>query len=133
QQPRLREQPAGDHDFLLVAARQKPDRPFQGCWRDVQFVHVVLAGLPFALGDRKSTRLNSSHVKISYAVFCLKKKKTRLKRNSLTERDRTRKRRRMINRVETYEKASYRCMQTINKKNNDISKYEYGTTRSASD
>src|SRR5215475_15661144 len=27
------------------------------------------------LGDRKSTRLNSSHVKISYAVFCLKKKK----------------------------------------------------------
>src|SRR5690606_40345896 len=28
-----------------------------------------------ALEDRKSTRLNSSHVKISYAVFCLKKKK----------------------------------------------------------
>src|SRR5690606_41015183 len=28
-----------------------------------------------AVGDRKSTRLNSSHVKISYAVFCLKKKK----------------------------------------------------------
>src|SRR5436309_16108283 len=27
------------------------------------------------LEDRKSTRLNSSHVKISYAVFCLKKKK----------------------------------------------------------
>src|SRR5690606_41068707 len=27
------------------------------------------------LGDRKSTRLNSSHVKISYVVFCLKKKK----------------------------------------------------------
>src|SRR5690606_40943763 len=32
---------------------------------------------PYArdLRDRKSTRLNSSHVKISYAVFCLKKKK----------------------------------------------------------
>src|SRR5690606_40704493 len=28
------------------------------------------------LEDRKSTRLNSSHVKISYAVFCLKKKTT---------------------------------------------------------
>src|SRR5690349_24265470 len=28
--------------------------------------------------DRKSTRLNSSHVEISYAVFCLKKKKTSL-------------------------------------------------------
>src|SRR3712207_8518153 len=30
------------------------------------------------LGDRKSTRLNSSHANISYAVFCLKKKKTKL-------------------------------------------------------
>src|SRR5438067_9254551 len=29
-----------------------------------------------ASGDRKSTRLNSSHVSISYAVFCLKKKKS---------------------------------------------------------
>src|SRR5437868_12040795 len=29
--------------------------------------------------DRKSTRLNSSHVSISYAVFCLKKKKTKQK------------------------------------------------------
>src|SRR5690606_41246489 len=31
--------------------------------------------LPLVAVDRKSTRLNSSHVKISYAVFCLKKKK----------------------------------------------------------
>src|SRR5207302_8553391 len=30
--------------------------------------------------DRKSTRLNSSHVKISYAVFCLKKKKKKKKK-----------------------------------------------------
>src|SRR5258708_24338303 len=30
-----------------------------------------------SLGDRKSTRLNSSHQIISYAVFCLKKKKTK--------------------------------------------------------
>src|SRR5690349_22549305 len=37
----------------------------------------VLGGpvLPVRLPDRKSTRLNSSHVEISYAVFCLKKKK----------------------------------------------------------
>src|SRR5947209_18655039 len=34
-------------------------------------VHPVLA---VAHGDRKSTRLNSSHANISYAVFCLKKK-----------------------------------------------------------
>src|SRR3712207_7538409 len=36
-----------------------------------------LAGLPLRLRDRKSTRLNSSHANISYAVFCLKKKKTK--------------------------------------------------------
>src|SRR5207302_4928696 len=34
----------------------------------------AVRGLLAGLGDRKSTRLNSSHVKISYAVFCLKKK-----------------------------------------------------------
>src|SRR5690606_39405379 len=34
--------------------------------------------------DRKSTRLNSSHVKISYAVFCLKKKKNRCLISKLT-------------------------------------------------
>src|SRR5436309_4721210 len=39
-----------------------------------QGVGNLLCGLAGAL-DRKSTRLNSSHVKISYAVFCLKKKK----------------------------------------------------------
>src|SRR5256885_15774747 len=31
----------------------------------------------FGVGDRKSTRLNSSHLVISYAVFCLKKKNLR--------------------------------------------------------
>src|SRR5690606_40777763 len=33
-----------------------------------------ITGACFDVKDRKSTRLNSSHVKISYAVFCLKKK-----------------------------------------------------------
>src|SRR5690349_22374751 len=37
---------------------------------------VVSHGLAFYIEDRKSTRLNSSHVEISYAVFCLKKKRT---------------------------------------------------------
>src|SRR5699024_12443410 len=53
-----------------------PGRPRSGGWRQP-------AGWPPARenprcadrGDRKSTRLNSSHVSISYAVFCLKKKK----------------------------------------------------------
>src|SRR5690625_7118021 len=35
---------------------------------------VVFPGWPTGTSDRKSTRLNSSHVAISYAVFCLKKK-----------------------------------------------------------
>src|SRR5699024_11629104 len=34
--------------------------------------------------DRKSTRLNSSHVSISYAVFCLKKKKINRQRHKIT-------------------------------------------------
>src|SRR5256885_11634098 len=34
-----------------------------------------LAAAGLRMGDRKSTRLNSSHLVISYAVFCLKKKK----------------------------------------------------------
>src|SRR5690625_5530560 len=36
------------------------------------------AGIAFIGPDRKSTRLNSSHVAISYAVFCLKKKKNKV-------------------------------------------------------
>src|SRR2546427_6031366 len=36
-----------------------------------------------AVGDRKSTRLNSSHSQISYAVFCLKKKKKRQKNRAV--------------------------------------------------
>src|SRR5207249_10194606 len=35
-----------------------------------------------AVADRKSTRLNSSHVSISYAVFCLKKKKKKNNQNN---------------------------------------------------
>src|SRR5699024_12831110 len=39
------------------------------------FKRTVGSTLPVKFKDRKSTRLNSSHVSISYAVFCLKKKK----------------------------------------------------------
>src|SRR5438477_12740173 len=35
---------------------------------------AAVATQPFSPSDRKSTRLNSSHMSISYAVFCLKKK-----------------------------------------------------------
>src|SRR2546426_6465502 len=44
--------------------------------RGPQMKHGPRASGPLILaGDRKSTRLNSSHLVISYAVFCLKKKK----------------------------------------------------------
>src|SRR5574341_751073 len=39
------------------------------------FLSVILWAMTADSGDRKSTRLNSSHQLISYAVFCLKKKK----------------------------------------------------------
>src|SRR5436309_2444180 len=45
----------------------------------VKRVNRVWSGEPADKKDRKSTRLNSSHVKISYAVFCLKKKKKKTK------------------------------------------------------
>src|SRR5258708_28545068 len=43
----------------------------------------------FNQGDRKSTRLNSSHQIISYAVFCLKKKKTDRSKNKYASRKQT--------------------------------------------
>src|SRR5437868_9895539 len=49
------------------AADMKSCQISAGIWHD--FMSAALAK------DRKSTRLNSSHVSISYAVFCLKKKK----------------------------------------------------------
>src|ERR1035437_6904414 len=39
---------------------------------------LVVPPIARPMMDRKSTRLNSSHANISYAVFCLKKKKTQL-------------------------------------------------------
>src|SRR5207302_10620749 len=47
-------------------------------------VYAARGGIVVSVNDedRKSTRLNSSHVKISYAVFCLKKKKKKKYKNS---------------------------------------------------
>src|SRR2546426_8017147 len=44
------------------------------------FIGAIVAGV---LRDRKSTRLNSSHLVISYAVFCLKKKKRKQRAGEL--------------------------------------------------
>src|SRR5256885_3704052 len=45
--------------------------------------HATAFSLDFIPTDRKSTRLNSSHLVISYAVFCLKKKTGRYRLRSL--------------------------------------------------
>src|SRR5690349_24010268 len=56
------------------AARRTPGPPAFLDWPDAQ-VQRGGGGAAERVQDRKSTRLNSSHVEISYAVFCLKKKK----------------------------------------------------------
>src|SRR5690349_22530773 len=48
---------------------------------------MALAFSIASITDRKSTRLNSSHVEISYAVFCLKKKKKKNKNKQNTKKD----------------------------------------------
>src|SRR5947209_11559945 len=48
-------------------------------------VEATISHVPAFAIDRKSTRLNSSHANISYAVFCLKKKKTNEKNLTLNE------------------------------------------------
>src|SRR5690625_6722692 len=57
------------------AATSLPSAPAPGVLPSIIRAHwrMLLIVLPLAT-DRKSTRLNSSHVAISYAVFCLKKK-----------------------------------------------------------
>src|SRR5436853_5376255 len=49
---------------------------FRSCRRTGSRTPAGSRGWPARPQDRKSTRLNSSHLGISYAVFCLKKKKT---------------------------------------------------------
>src|SRR5688572_31893908 len=50
------------------------EMPRRRSGRPVIAVHAIEVTPHQHLGDRKSTRLNSSHSQISYAVFCLKKK-----------------------------------------------------------
>src|SRR5258708_13395050 len=66
-----------DHDLPAEPLLAQPPgdlEPVRPRHLDVEQGHVGLG----KEGDRKSTRLNSSHQIISYAVFCLKKKKTKL-------------------------------------------------------
>src|SRR5690349_24018165 len=81
----------GRHSFFFLMIRRPPRStlfPYTTLFRSsiAGAVYVIVAIVAVALvpvgvleaRDRKSTRLNSSHVEISYAVFCLKKKKEQL-------------------------------------------------------
>src|SRR5688572_31928500 len=59
----------GRWGFLCTATR-----------KGIVFRRLLFGSPPYEGGDRKSTRLNSSHSQISYAVFCLKKKKKQEKK-----------------------------------------------------
>src|SRR6266699_2848587 len=78
----------GSFLFFFLMIRQPPRStlfPYTTLFRSLLVMAVpslggtalsISGGEAIAKRDRKSTRLNSSHVRISYAVFCLKKKKT---------------------------------------------------------
>src|SRR3989449_3309668 len=53
--------------------------PIVDTWWQTETGGIMITPLPGITTDRKSTRLNSSHGYISYAVFCLKKKKKRIR------------------------------------------------------
>src|SRR5256885_17247580 len=65
------------HDALPIFIKRLPDGATMHDVAEELYAAAVreaLAELDRGEGDRKSTRLNSSHLVISYAVFCLKKK-----------------------------------------------------------
>src|SRR5206468_9528066 len=89
------------HDALPISCRGQPDSiatqkrfsllfpvasiklllasdPMERTRRESWLGRRRVGPVALALGDRKSTRLNSSHDQISYAVFCLKKKKKKI-------------------------------------------------------
>src|SRR2546427_5886222 len=71
--------PALDPDALAALGERRPAVrravAARVAWIDLLQVQILHIGIRVGKADRKSTRLNSSHSQISYAVFCLKKKK----------------------------------------------------------
>src|SRR5688572_31408414 len=68
-------------ELLVVAADQRDEGRVDLPLADLQLAEVLAFG--HVDRDRKSTRLNSSHSQISYAVFCLKKKKKIIRTNDI--------------------------------------------------
>src|SRR5207249_6280161 len=75
------------HEVLLASHQQAPLRVDIADPASIRSLYAKVGSMPGPLcprADRKSTRLNSSHVSISYAVFCLKKKN---KKNNSTRKN----------------------------------------------
>src|SRR5256885_6137777 len=75
------------HDALPISARRTC--AVRACSPVTRTTPCPMSGWPAGTSssrknstDRKSTRLNSSHLVISYAVFCLKKKKNKIKKHA---------------------------------------------------
>src|SRR3712207_7842426 len=76
--------PYRERKRVITTALDFPTIPYQ--WLVKPDVEVVILPSYDGIGvDRKSTRLNSSHANISYAVFCLKKKKKQNNINQQTQ------------------------------------------------
>src|SRR2546426_12357132 len=72
------------HDALPISHGQMAPRPLEATMLKFHRREAdVLLSTTIIESDRKSTRLNSSHLVISYAVFCLKKKKKKKKTTRL--------------------------------------------------
>src|SRR5437667_2232758 len=78
------------HDALPISGERRTGEGRHPAYRLLDLQQLTLQTQPLRVferalqrrqttGDRKSTRLNSSHITISYAVFCLKKKKQKTK------------------------------------------------------
>src|SRR4051812_46373817 len=61
---------------LSLRCKAERSMPTKAAVREILPPKRVTCASRYSRSDRKSTRLNSSHMSISYAVFCLKKKKT---------------------------------------------------------
>src|SRR5262245_62734844 len=70
--------------------RSDPWKPADRYGRELPPFTVNLVVRDVQVQDRKSTRLNSSHLGISYAVFCLKKKKKKKKKKQTRNTDKIR-------------------------------------------
>src|SRR2546429_7183711 len=78
--PATAEDPVKLHKTLVLGAARFRECEFGGKQRSLPVQHFEISCRPSRV-DRKSTRLNSSHGYISYAVFCLTKKNTSITYN----------------------------------------------------